>query len=191
MTAPELALVGRIRKPHGIRGEVVVEPVTDAPEAIFASGRRLFVGTDAGAPLRDVGERAPDAPPGSHGTVTIERARGLEGAWLIKLAGVADRNAAERWRGRALLLPLAELPPPAEDEIYFHDLVGMRVVLAADESPVGEIVALYELPQGLVLEVARGDRPAALVPYQPHVVTLVDVDARIVRIAPPDGLLDD
>ena len=191
MTAPELALVGRIRKPHGIRGEVVVEPVTDAPEAIFASGRRLFVGTESGAPLREVGERGPDAAPAMHGTVTIERARGLEGAWLIKLAGIADRTAAERWRGRALLLPFAELPAPADDEIYFHDLVGMRVVLAADDATVGDIVTLYELPQGLVLEVAREGRPAALVPYQPNVVVAVDVDARVVRIAPPDGLLDD
>ena len=189
MTAPELALVGRIRKPHGIRGEVVVEPVTDAPEAIFASGRRLFVGTGDGAPLpaRDAAGAPTD---GGHGVVTIERARGQEGAWLIKLAGVADRNQAERWRGRALLLPLAELPAPAEDEIYFHDLIGMRVVLA-DDTPVGEVVALYELPQGLVLEVSRDGRPAALVPYQPNVVAEVDVEARRIRITPPEGLLDD
>ena len=189
MTAPELALVGRIRKPHGIRGEVVVEPVTDAPEAIFASGRRLFVGTEDGAPLpaRDADGVSRE---GTHGVVTIERARGQDGAWLVKLEGVADRNAAERWRGRALLLPLADLPAPADDEIYFHDLVGMRVVLA-DGTPVGEVFALYELPQGLVLEVTRPDRPAALVPYQPNVVTEVDVDAGLVRIAPPEGLLDD
>jgi 16S rRNA processing protein RimM len=189
MAAPELALVGRIRKPHGIRGEVVVEPVTDAPEAIFASGRRLFVGTEDGAPLsaRDAEGARTD---GAHGIVTIERARGVDGAWLVKLEGIADRNAAERWRGRGLLLPLAELPAPAEDEIYYHDLVGMRVVLA-DDTPVGEVVALYELPQGLVLEVARAGRGAALVPWQPRIVSEVDVDAGVVRITPPDGLLDD
>ena len=190
MTAPELALVGRIRKPHGIRGEVVVEAVTDAPEAIFASGRLLFIGTESGAPLPARATDGEAIAGHEHRAVRIERARPVDGAWLVKLAGVADRTAAERWRGRGLLLPFAELPAPADDEIYYHDLVGMRVVLA-DDTPVGDVVALFELPQGLVLEVARPGRGTALVPYQPHVVSEVDVDARTLRIAPPDGLLDD
>src|SRR5215203_3811794 len=48
MTTPALIIVGRVRKAHGIRGEVVVEPITDAPDAIFASGRRVFAGTATG-----------------------------------------------------------------------------------------------------------------------------------------------
>jgi len=48
MTTPAFIIVGRVRKAHGVRGEVVVEPITDAPDAIFASGRRVFAGTAAG-----------------------------------------------------------------------------------------------------------------------------------------------
>ncbi|MGH7671150.1 MAG: hypothetical protein ACRENQ_16830, partial [Gemmatimonadaceae bacterium] len=48
MAAPEFLIVGRVRKAHGIRGELVVEPITDAPDAIFAPGRRVFAGTPSG-----------------------------------------------------------------------------------------------------------------------------------------------
>ena len=47
-TTPAFIIVGRVRKAHGIRGEVVVETITDAPDAIFAAGRRLFAGTAEG-----------------------------------------------------------------------------------------------------------------------------------------------
>ena len=48
MSAPALMIVGRVRKAHGIRGELLVEPITDAPDAVFVSGRRLFAGTASG-----------------------------------------------------------------------------------------------------------------------------------------------
>ena len=53
MTTPEFIIVGRVRKAHGIRGEVVVETITDAPDAIFASGRRVFAGTASGDLAKD------------------------------------------------------------------------------------------------------------------------------------------
>ena len=177
MTAPEYAVVGRVRRAHGIRGELVVEPFTDAPDAIFASGRRLFVGDSEG-------EVAPDGP-----TVIVRSTRGFKDGLLVHLTGLADRNEAEKWRERTLLVPLEELPPPADDEVYFHDLIGMRAELASG-APVGEVVALYELPQGVVLEVKRAKGDTVLVPYSPQAVTEVDVDARVVRLDPPEGLLE-
>ena len=63
MTQPEYAIIGRVRTAHGIRGELVVEPITDAPDAVFASGRRVFAGTVAG----DLARGAP--------TLTVGRAR--------------------------------------------------------------------------------------------------------------------
>jgi 16S rRNA processing protein RimM len=181
---PAYAIVGRIRKPHGIRGEVVVEPVTDAPGATFASGRRLFVGDHAGAPLRD-----PRDPAGEPRSLVVERARDVGDAWLVQLGGISDRNEAEKWRDRYLLLPFAELVPPAADEVYYHDLEGLAVVLR-DGAPVGTVDALYELPQGLVLEVARPDKPSVMVQYRPDIVLEVDLAARTMRIDPPEGLLD-
>lgn len=181
---PEYAVVGRIRKPHGIRGELVVEPATDAPETLFVSGRRFFVGNAEGAVVGET--RAPGAPPR---TVTVEKARPVDGAWLLHLQGIGDRTEAERWRERTLLLTLEELPEPGEDEVYFHDLVGLAVV-HADGTPIGTVDALYELPQGLVLEVVRPALPSVMIPYRPEVVAKVDLDAKVVTVTPPDGLLD-
>jgi 16S rRNA processing protein RimM len=181
VSSPEFAIVGRIRKPHGIRGEVVVEPVTSAPEAIFASGARVFVGGTS-----------PEPPaPAALREVRIERARGQVDAWLVKLDAVADRNEAERWRDRYVFLPEDELPPPAPDEVYLHDLAGMTVVVdGAEDTVVGEVVAWYELPQGLVLEIRKPDGALAMVPYNATVVREVDLDARRIVLTPPDGLLD-
>jgi 16S rRNA processing protein RimM len=186
VSSPEFAIVGRIRKPHGIRGEVVVEPVTSAPEAIFASGARVFVGGTS-----------PEPPaPAALREVRIERARGQVDAWLVKLDAVADRNEAERWRDRYVFLPEDELPAPAPDEVYLHEFEGMTVVVASasadggEPTVVGEVVAWYELPQGLVLEIKKLDGALAMVPYNATVVREVDLDARRIVLTPPDGLLD-
>src|SRR5829696_12249 len=175
MTSPDYAIVGRVRKPHGVRGELVVEALSDAPAAIFAAGRRVFGGTVGGAPL-SADPRARRLEPGEEPrALTIERATPFKGGWIVQFAGFTDRDEADRWRDRTLLLPMAELPPPAPDQVYFHDLVGMRVALAdgdATGEAVGEVVALYELPQGVMLEVRRA-APATgtvLVPYHPDIV---------------------
>jgi 16S rRNA processing protein RimM len=110
--------------------------------------------------------------------------------WLVKLDAIPDRNEAERWRDRYVFLPEGELPPPGEDQVYLHDLVGMTAVLAESGDAVGEVVAWYELPQGLVVELQKPDGALVMVPYNPTIVKEVDVDARRVVLTPPDGLLD-
>ena len=176
MPAPELTLVGRVRRAHGIRGELVIEPLTDAPDAVFAAGRRVFAGTVAG----DLARGAP--------TLTVRGSRPFKGGWIVAFDKITDRNQAELWRDRYLLLPADELTPPAEDEVFQHDLLGMRVERVTGEV-VGAVSALYELPQGLMLEVGEG-RGAVLLPYRPEVILRVDVDARTIVVDPPAGLLD-
>ena len=77
MTPPadEFFIVGRVRRAHGIRGELAVEVITDAPDAIFAPGRRVFAGTVDGDPARAAGWRLldVDAPPGYVGALVVER----------------------------------------------------------------------------------------------------------------------
>ena len=190
MTTPHYALVGLVRKAHGIRGELVVEALTDAPDAIFASGRRVFAGTPDGDPLpppRVRGAAAADAEPLA---LTVRASSPFKGGLIVHFDGLTDRNEAELWRGRYLLLPLAELPAPAEDEVYHHELLGMRMVLA-DGAPVGRVTDLYELPQGVVLDVRRDDgKGTVVIPYRPEIVTAVDVAARVITIDPPEGLIE-
>ena len=103
---------------------------------------------------------------------------------------LTDRTAAEAWRERTLLAPLAELPPPGEDEVYLHDLVGLAV-RRVDGSAVGAVVDFYELPHALMLEVRLADSTrTVLVPYRPEVAVEVDLGARTLTIDPPEGLLE-
>jgi 16S rRNA processing protein RimM len=180
MTSPEFIIVGRIRKAHGIRGEVVVEPITDAPDAVFASGHRVFAGTVTGDPSPTRAE------------LHVESSRPFNEGFLVAFAELSDRTAADTWRGRYLLLPADELTPPADDEIYLHELPGMRVELA-DGALVGTVEETYELPQGLAIDVRRAaprEGETVLLLYDERTIVSVDRSARVIVVAPPEGLLE-
>jgi 16S rRNA processing protein RimM len=176
MAGDALAIVGLIRNAQGIRGEVVVEPLTDAPDAVFASGRRVFVG-DANGNVKNRSE-----------TLTVDQVRPFKGGFMIKFYTVADRNEAELLRGRYLLAPFEELEPLDEDEVYLHDLIGMKVELTSGQS-IGEVTAYYELPQGLTLDV-KTSKGSVLVPYRPEVVERTDTESRTVVVKAEVGMFD-
>lgn len=172
----QLLIVGRVRKAHGIRGELVVEALTDAADAVFIPGRRFIAGTPSGDPAKSGKE------------LNAKTVTPFKGGYIVRFSEIEDRTIAETWRDRFLLLPADELEPLADDEIYVHDLPGMRVELESGEL-VGTVLVTYELPQGLTLDVGR-EKGSILIPYD-RVVTSVDREARVIRIAPPEGLLDD
>ena len=171
MAADALAIVGLIRNAQGIRGEVVIEPLTDAPDAVFASGRRVFVGEDM------------EEPP-----FIIERVRPFKGGLMVKFEGIEDRNAADLLRGRYVFSPFDELEPLGEDEVYLHELIGMKVELDTGEA-MGEVTAWYELPQGLTLDV-KTTKGSVLIPYRAEVVERIDSDSRTVVVKSDLGLFD-
>lgn len=178
MTAPDLAIVGRVRKAHGIHGELVIEPLTDAPDAVFAPGRRLFAGTVHGDPAPD--ERV----------LVVEESRPFKGGgWIVAFQGLLDRTEAERWRGRYVLAPRAELEPIGEDEVYLHDLLGLEVVLHGSGERVGEVTDVFEMPQGVMLDVRR-EKGSVLVPFRPEIVQRLDLAAGRLIIEPPEGLIE-
>ncbi|HUF66150.1 MAG TPA: ribosome maturation factor RimM [Gemmatimonadaceae bacterium] len=169
-------IVGRIRKPQGLHGELLVEIITDDPADVFTPGRRIHVGTTTGDPS------------GDDSTLTVIRARPFKGSYIVGFAELDDRTSAEAWRGRYLLTPAGELPELAADEVYRHDLLGMRVT---DDTAgeIGTVAELYDFPQGLTLEV-RGPREPVLVPYRPEIVREVDLAERVIRVTLPPGFLD-
>jgi 16S rRNA processing protein RimM len=180
MTTPAFIIVGRVRKAHGIRGEVVVEPITDAPEAVFASGRRVFAGTADG-------DLAPNRV-----ELHVASSRPFNEGFLVTFGEISDRNVAETWRGRYLLLPADELPPPSDEEVYVHELPGMRVELASGDL-VGTVEETYELPQGLAIDVRRApprERETVLILFDERTIVSVDRDARLIVVTPPEGLLE-
>jgi 16S rRNA processing protein RimM len=173
---PELVIVGRIRKAHGIRGDLVVEAISDEPDAIFASGRRLIAGDAGGNPLKNSLE------------LHITSSSPFKGGYIVHFEEIGDRTVAETWRDRFLLVPADELTPLADDEVYVHELPGMRVILANGDD-VGVVDCTYELPQGLTLDVKR-DKGSVLIPFD-RIVTSLDRETRVITIDPPAGLLDD
>jgi 16S rRNA processing protein RimM len=170
-------IVGRIRKPHGIHGEFVVETICDEPDAIFAPGRRIFVGDTLGA-IRDTGPEP----------VALLRARPFKGGLLVTLGGIADRNAAELWRNRYLFIPSEEVRPPAEGEVWLHEIAGMTVVDVSGAT-LGDVQDVQAVPQGYLLDVATA-RGIVSVPFVDAIVKRVDRDARTITIDPPAGLMD-
>jgi 16S rRNA processing protein RimM len=119
---------------------------------------------------------------------TVERGRVFKDGWLVKLAGVADKTAADAWRGVALTAPMASLRPPEGNEVYLHEIVGM-VVREEAQGELGAVASWYELPQGLVLEV-RGSAWRADIPFNEAFVTAVDRAARTIVVRLPEGMLE-
>lgn len=181
MTAPDCACVGRVRRPHGVRGELVVEALTDEPDAILAPGRRVFQGTHEGTLWLDPRTQAPRE-------LHVTGLRPFKEGWLVTFAEITDRTEAERWNGRHLLVPVQELSEPAEGEVFAHELVGMQLVDAAGGAEIGEVVEFYELPQGLLLEF-RTATGLASVPFVEEFIETVDREKRRITVRLPEGLL--
>jgi 16S rRNA processing protein RimM len=172
----EFFIVGRARRAHGIRGELAVEVITDAPDAVFASGARVFAGTTTG-------DLAPE-----RAELHVVRASPFKGGMIVSFREITDRTEAERWRDRYFLVPASELPAPEGDQIYVHELIDMRVVLQSGEE-IGTVIDVYELPQGLTLDVRRQEGTVML-PFSDQVVTHVDREGRVITVDPPEGMLD-
>jgi 16S rRNA processing protein RimM len=163
-------VVGRIGRPHGIRGEVTVEVRTDDPERRFAPGARFAT------------------EPASAGPLTVAGRRWHSGVLLLRFQGVTDRNAAERLRNTLLLIDSADVPPPEDpDEFYDHQLIGLKVVTVGGEE-VGEVTDVLHHGQDLL--VVRHTGREVLIPFVKAIVPEVDLEAGRLVIDPPRGLLN-
>jgi 16S rRNA processing protein RimM len=185
MPEPEYAIVGLIRKAQGIRGEVVVEPLTDKPDVVFATGSRVFAGTSDGdlAVVRDV--KGEEETP----TLTIAGSKPFKKGLIVQFEELQDRDSADLWRGRYLLAPFSELPPLEEDQVYLHDLIGMAV-LGANGEQLGAVTTFYELPQGIMLDV-KTPSGSVMIPYRPEIIVRTDIQTRSIVINDTLGFLDD
>ncbi len=166
-------VVGRIRKPHGLKGEIAIFPLTDAPDAVFAPGRSLTLLDLAGT---------------VSGTVTVEQARIYHRECLLRLRGYGDRDAVESLRGRLLAVDRETLPPLADGEVYQQELVGWAVQDEAG-TPLGIVSAVYDLPQGCTVEVQGAVREFML-PFRAEWIRDTDRAARRLVVRVPDGLLE-
>jgi 16S rRNA processing protein RimM len=167
-----LLAVGRIGRPHGIRGEVAVEVRTDDPAHRFAPGSVL------------------STQPAECGPLTVAAARSHAGGLIVRFFEVSDRDGAERLRGAWLVIDSAGLAAPTgPDEFHDHQLVGLDVV-TVDGRHVGSVTDVRHHGQDLLVIRPGGDRGGEiLVPFVAAIVPAVDLQAGQLVIDPPPGLL--
>ncbi|WCN82800.1 ribosome maturation factor RimM [Micromonospora sp. LH3U1] len=184
-------VVGRIGKPHGIRGEVTVEVRTDEPEARFAPGTVLRTEPGATPPTAATApEDEPGVPFRVPAELTIEEARFHQGRMLVAFDGIPDRSTAEALRGTLLVVDSADVAPPDDpEEFHDHQLVGLAVVTLAGER-LGEVARIDHAPSSDLLVLRRPEGRTALIPFVRAIVSEVDLAGGRVIVDPPAGLLD-
>jgi 16S rRNA processing protein RimM len=167
MAPRDMVLVGVITGAHGIRGEVKLRSFTADPGAIASY-----------SPL----ETAKGAK------IEIVRLRPQKDGFIAILKGVTDRNAAEGLRSTELFVPRERLPEPEDDEVYVHDLIGLRVHLA-DGTLLGEIVDVADYGAGDLIDVRlEGRKDTVLIPFASQYVLEADGEKLVVDL--PEGFLD-
>jgi 16S rRNA processing protein RimM len=167
-------VVGRVVKAHGVTGEVIVEVRTDDPDLRFTVGSSL-----RGRPSRG----------GPESRYVVESVREHSGRLLVRLEGVADRNAADALRGTLFVVDSEDLPPIEDpDEFYDHQLEGLQVVTTTGIA-VGSVAEVLHTAAGELLSI-RSEQGEVLVPFVSAIVTSVSLTDRTIEIDPPEGLLE-
>lgn len=193
----EWLTVGKIVAPQGLRGEVRVYPLSDFPERFLVPGKRWLK-----RPHQDEVE-----------PIELLAGRYVENKnlYVLELDGVEDRDDAEALRGAELLVAASDRPHLEPGEFYVMDLIGMTVVLQADQSVLGvvrdvlsagnDLLEVEVCPGGsgpgtddLLVQPSPNQKPPAvrhlLIPFVKEIVPLVDLTERRLEITPPPGLLD-
>jgi 16S rRNA processing protein RimM len=167
----DCAVVGRVARAHGNRGEVIVNPDTDFVEDRFQVGAEFYVKRPAGI-----------------ATVRVTTMRIHQGRPIVGLEGVVTMNDAEAMAGVELRVPVDELAPLPDGAFYRHDLVGCRVETTAGEA-VGDVTKVEgELGASRLVIASPGGE--VLIPLAQAICVVIDIAARRIVVDPPEGLLE-
>jgi 16S rRNA processing protein RimM len=167
---PGYVVVGRLLRPHGVRGEVRMHPETDFPERL--AGLRDAVLLKAGQPT----------------PVRVEHVRPHGAQMLVKLVGVDTVEAAREWVGSNLAVPRAEVPPPPAGRHYVFDIIGLRVQTDSGEV-LGTVTEVLRTKSNDVY-VVQGSGRRYLIPAISSVVLTIDVAGGAITVRPLAGMLE-
>jgi 16S rRNA processing protein RimM len=182
----ETIAVGRILRPHGLRGEVAVEVLTDAPRRL-APGSSLLLVREGAAPVPLV-VAARRGGAGGGASAGRKEGAGRREVALLRFAGVEDREGAEALRGGWLEVERSRVPPAPAGSYYRHELLGCRCVAGGGEE-LGEVVEVVEDGGGLLLVVSDGRREVP-VPFVRRFLRAVDIERRRIDLELPPGLIE-
>jgi 16S rRNA processing protein RimM len=170
---PETVAVGRILRPHGVRGEVVVQVLSDVPDR-FKAGSRIL----------GVREGEPPAPPV---VLTVATSRAHKTGAVVRFEGFDDPDQAGELRGLDLEVPRAEVPKAPSGTYYQYELLGC--LCRNDGEELGRVIEVVEDGGGLMLIVA-GEGRRVPVPFVKEFLRRVDVAAGEIDLALPPGFLE-
>jgi 16S rRNA processing protein RimM len=163
---PEFLAIGRVLRPHGVRGELLLEALTDFPEHLDGVGT-LYLG--------DAAEPHP-----------LAGARMHRGRLLIQLEDCVDREAAEAFRGQLVQIWFGDAAPPPPGSYYYHQVVGLAVVTEEGET-LGDVTEILETGSNDVY-VVNGPSGEILLPALKSVILKVDLEAKRMTVHLIEGL---
>lgn len=167
---PVLILMGKLRKPHGIRGEMVMTVLTDFPE-LLEPDQVVMIGDQ-------------------QDQLVIRSVRGHRDDLLIAFKGYFDRDEIGVYRNTLLFMKEEDFPELSEDEFYFHDLVGLRVI--TDEGQfLGTLKEILITGANDVYLVQQGEDREILLPATDEVILAIDLEEEVITVHLLPGLLSD
>ena len=166
-SGPEFICIGKIHRAHGIKGDVILDPMTDFPERI-RRGRIVYVGD-------------------AHMALTVSRVRPKPPYLLVGFNEIEDETAASEFRNQYLYVRTADLPPLPEGEFYFHELIGLDAV-NPDGQRVGVLSEILETGANDVYVITKPDGTEELVPDIPQFILKIDISAHTITINFPEWI---
>lgn len=165
---PDFLAVGKLRRPHGLRGEILMDVLTDFPERLI-DGMILYVG-EGHRPLRMLHQRA------------------YRNARIVAFEGYESPEEVGEFRNQYVFIPTADIPLLPEGEYYHHQILGLQVVSETGES-LGKIVEILETGANDVYVVRRENATDILLPAIDPVIIAIDLDRGEMRVKLLPGLV--
>ncbi len=162
----EFLAIGRVQRPHGVRGELLLETLTDFPEHL-AEVETVYLGDEA----------VPYA---------LEHVRFHRRQLLIQIADCADRDRADTYRGQLVQIRVEQAAPPPPGAYYFHQVIGLSVITETGEA-LGTVVEIIETGANDVY-VVRGETGEILLPAIKSVILTIDLETKLMTVHLLEGL---
>ena len=164
---PVFVIVGQLRKPHGVHGEILMETLTDFPQRLRA-GKTIYVGD-------------------RYEAMVIKTRRAVEKGLLLTFDGFTDCDQAALLTNKGVFVRTDSLPRLPDGEYYHHQLIGLSVIDQAGEK-LGQVIEIIETGANDVYVVRSSESKEVLLPAIPSVIIKIDLADGTMQVRPPEWL---
>lgn len=162
---PVYFVIGKLRRPHGISGEILFEMITENP-TYFSAGSQVFIGEKKSA-------------------CTILSIRQTNKLWLVSFEGFESREKVALLTNKSIYVPEEDLKPLPKDRFYHHEVIGMKV-FTENNSFLGEVTEILETGANDVYVIQSSEGQELLIPAVKSVVITIDRDSRSIIVRPQE-----